>query len=94
MFSVLEYLNTSRRSSTVQEMLQVQESAKRELRHPRSEEMFDEMFEQVAKAAEDGSVHAVEPPRSRRRPARYARKGAPVTFQLKREPIFGVCVFQ
>lgn len=74
-FAVLEDLNTylQGRSSTVQGMFQVVESAKRELRHLRTEEVFDELFERVAKAAEDGKVHPVEPPRFRRRPARYEK---------------------
>ncbi|KAH9382466.1 hypothetical protein HPB48_023063 [Haemaphysalis longicornis] len=72
-FSVLEDLNTylQGRSSTVHGMLQVVETSKRELRHLRSVEMFSELFDGTAKAAEYGKVHPVEPPRSRRRPARF-----------------------
>lgn len=77
-FSVLEDLNTylQGRSSTVHGMLQVVETSKRELRHLRSVEMFSELFDETAKAAEDGKVHPVEPPRSRRRPARYENGSA------------------
>lgn len=39
----------------------------------RAEERFDELFEHVAKAAEDDKVHPVEPLRYRWRPARYEK---------------------
>ncbi|KAH6948486.1 hypothetical protein HPB50_024825 [Hyalomma asiaticum] len=54
-------------------MFQVMESAKRELRHLRSEGIFDELFEHVSKAAEDGKVHPMEPPRYRRRLTRHEK---------------------